>query len=146
MHLVSYHNLPILAQTYRTQNRVFKGAFGAHKNGFRECRFLGMLLHVELSRAYGVLGLQQVGSIIRMCTRTRLGGLNRALRQGPGDNGGDGAIALKAFFIILVCPTIAIAPSSVLEHHRKHFAFGTRWKRVHIDSGVDDVFAFVLAL
>jgi len=74
----------------------------------RECRFLGMLgLHVELSHAYGVLDLQQVGSIIRMCTRTRLGGLNRAL-QGPGDNG-SGAIALKAFFIILVCPTTAIA-------------------------------------
>jgi len=45
-----------------------------------DCRFPGMLPHVELSRAYGVLGLQQVSFIVKMRVCTRLGELNRVLQ------------------------------------------------------------------
>ena len=54
-------------QTYRTQKTVSKGAFGAHRN----CDYHAISRHAPSRRSPARIwrtGVQEVGSIIRVCT------------------------------------------------------------------------------
>jgi hypothetical protein len=65
--LVDFRLSPV--PEYRTQGQPKFSSFIADCDS----RFPGMLPHVELSRAYSVLGLQEVSYIVKMRVSTRLG-------------------------------------------------------------------------